>query len=377
MRPDVQVPKRLMVAGGGTGGHVLAGVAVADAWRARFPESQVIFVGAQGGIEEKLVPRAGYPLQLLKLGSLNRVSLVKKLRTVFLLPFSLIRSALFLLAFRPHAVLGVGGYASGPLVLMARFLSAFGLLSAKTAILEQNSIAGMTNRILGRLVDRVFCTFPGMEFQFGGKVLLTGNPVRAAFKPLTPAARDPFTIFIFGGSQGALGINTLVLEALPLFADVKEHLRFIHQTGERDYDRVVEGYKKAGVEARVEKFIHDMASAYAEASLVICRAGSSTLSEIAAVGRAAVLVPFPFASDNHQEKNARVLVDRGAAFLLLQQRSNGMDLARIVRKLYQEPATLSKMEEAVKAFHRPAAAQEIVESFKKDLAPAKELLSGS
>ncbi|MCM2324006.1 MAG: undecaprenyldiphospho-muramoylpentapeptide beta-N-acetylglucosaminyltransferase [Oligoflexia bacterium] len=355
----------LIVAGGGTGGHVLAGVAVADAWRKRQGSAgEVIFVGAQGGIEEKLVPRAGYPLRLLRLGSLNRVSLLTRLRTLCLLPIALLKSAAILLKERPRAVLGVGGYASGPLLLMARVLSVLRLIDARTAILEQNSVPGLTNRILGRLVDRVFCAFPGMEGRFPGKrVIVTGNPVRAAIRPLPAAARAPFTVFVFGGSQGALGINNLVLEALPLFAELKDQLRFIHQTGERDYERVLDGHRQAGISSRVEKFIHDMPAAYAEASLVICRAGSSTLSEIAAVGRAALLIPFPFASDNHQEKNARILAERGAAMLLVQDKATGLDLARIIRRLLQNPADLAKMEAAVKEFYRPDAAQDVVSGF--------------
>lgn len=360
------VTKTLIVAGGGTGGHVLAGVAVADAWRESTGEqATVLFVGAKGGIEEKLVPRAGYPLSLLRLGSLNRVSWMTRFKTLMLLPFSLFKSLWILLSTRPAAVLGVGGYASGPLVLMARVLSFFRLICVKTSILEQNSVPGMTNRILGHLVQRVFCVFPGMDSKFSGnKVVLTGNPIRSAIRPLPSASRNPFTLFIFGGSQGAVGINSLVIEALPLFEDLKDQLRFIHQTGEKDFDRVFEAYRKAGIQARVEKFIFDMPAAYAEASLVISRAGSSTLAEIAAVRRAALLVPFPFASDNHQEKNARIFANEGAAFLLPQQTSNGLDLARIVRKILKDHSIIDQMEKAVSAFYRPDAAKSIVEELR-------------
>lgn len=354
--------RTLIVAGGGTGGHVLAGIAVADEWRARFGASaDVLFVGARGGIEERLVPRAGYRLKLLRLGSFNRVSLARKFKTAVLLPYSLLKSAWILLRARPSAILGVGGYSSGPLVLMARVLSFLKLIKPRTAILEQNSVPGMTNRMLGGLVNRVFCAFPGMESKFSPlKVRVSGNPIRSAFRPLLPAARDPFTVFIFGGSQGAQGINSLVIEALPLLEDIKDKLRLVHQTGERDYDRVCAGYAKANFSGRIEKFIYEMAAAYSDASLVICRSGSSTLSELAAVGRAAVLVPFPFASDNHQEKNARVFSDVGGAFLLLQQGANGLDLARIIRKAYQHPAILDQMEKAAMSFYRPDAASTIV-----------------
>jgi UDP-N-acetylglucosamine--N-acetylmuramyl-(pentapeptide) pyrophosphoryl-undecaprenol N-acetylglucosamine transferase len=360
--PD-ETKRSLMVAGGGTGGHVFAGVAVADAWKARFGDgASVVFVGAQGKIEEKLVPRAGYPLKLLALGSLKRVSLARRLKTTLQLPLSLLRSANFIIQYKPEAVLGVGGYASGPLVLMARLLRFVGLSRARTAILEQNSVPGFTNRILGRFVDIVFCSFPGTETQFGGKpTRITGNPVRNQISRMSAAPRDPFTVFIFGGSQGAYGINSLVLEALPLLQDLKSRLRFIHQTGETDYARVAEGHAKAGSEARVEKFIHEMAQAYAQSSLLICRSGSSTLAEIAAAGRASVLVPLPTAADNHQETNARVFSDAGAAWLLKQGTGAGVQLAQLIRDCVSDASAVGRMEQVVTTFYKPDAAREIVQ----------------
>jgi UDP-N-acetylglucosamine--N-acetylmuramyl-(pentapeptide) pyrophosphoryl-undecaprenol N-acetylglucosamine transferase len=359
-----RVSRSLIIAGGGTGGHVLAGVAVADSWRDAFgKDAQILFVGARGGIEEKLVPRAGYPLELLELGSLNRVSLSRKLKTTFQLPLSLFKSARIILRQKPDAVLGVGGYASGPLVLMARVLGCFGLTSTTTAILEQNSIPGLTNRILGRMVHQVFSAFPGMEKHFDvTKLLVTGNPVRASVVEVGARKAEvvsPFTVFIFGGSQGAKGINTLVLEALPLLKDRLTRLKFVHQTGEADYERVKKGYEEFGVQARVEKFIYDMPEVYSQASLVICRAGSSTLSEIAAVGKASVLVPFPFASDNHQEHNARIFSDAGAAFLLIQSQAKGSDLAQIIRELMENPEKKNKLEHQVRTFFKPDSAGEI------------------
>jgi UDP-N-acetylglucosamine--N-acetylmuramyl-(pentapeptide) pyrophosphoryl-undecaprenol N-acetylglucosamine transferase len=353
-----------MVAGGGTGGHVFAGVAVADAWRARFgPGTPVVFVGAQGRIEEKLVPRAGYPLLLLKLGSLKSVSLGRRLKTFYQLPIALARSAAYILKHQPQAVLGVGGFASGPLVLMARGLRFLGLTRARTAILEQNSVPGFTNRLLGRFVDQVFCSFPGTEKQFLGKqVVITGNPVRGTMSRLKPAARDPFTIFIFGGSQGARGINVMVLDSLPHLGALKSRLRFIHQTGEADFERVLEGHRQAGTNARVEKFIYEMPAAYAESSLLICRAGSSTLAELASVGRAAVLVPLPTASDNHQEKNARVFSDVGAALLLEQGAGGGERLAKLIQQCVADRSQIDRIEQAVTAFCRPDAARDIVET---------------
>ncbi|MGK5081956.1 undecaprenyldiphospho-muramoylpentapeptide beta-N-acetylglucosaminyltransferase [Bdellovibrionota bacterium FG-1] len=354
----------LMVAGGGTGGHVFAGIAIADAWKQNFgSETSIVFVGAEGRIEEKLVPRAGYPLRLLQLGSLKRVGWTRRLKTMVQLPLSLLKSAGWIIRYQPKAVIGVGGFASGPLVLMARILRGLGLAHARTAILEQNSVPGFTNRILGRFVDFVFCSFPGTEKQFrNSRILITGNPVRSVMTRLVSAPRDPFVIFIFGGSQGALGINSLVLEALPLLQDLKHRLRFIHQTGELDYNRVVEGHRQAESQARVEKFIYEMPEAYAQSSLLICRSGSSTLAEIAAVGRAAVLVPLPTAADNHQETNARVFTDARGAFLLKQGPGAGAQLASFIRQAVMDPSQIDRMEQAVIGFYRPDAARMIVET---------------
>lgn len=352
-------PKTLIVAGGGTGGHVLAGVAIADAWKQKHG-GQAFFVGAKGGIEEKLVPRAGYPLELLELGALKRTSLKRRLKTLVQLPLCFVRSASILLSRRPDAIVGVGGYASGPVLLMARLLG--WIWGARVAILEQNAVAGFTNRVLGRFAHRVFLAFPVESSSFSErKVSVTGNPVRNVLKPMPAAPRDPFTIFIFGGSQGAQGINTLVLEALPHLEDLKPRLRFIHQTGEKDHDRVVEGHRAGGTHARVEKFIYDMPTAYAEASLLVCRAGSSTLAEIAAVGRASALVPFPYAADNHQEKNARIFEKAGAARVMVQAQASGAELAGFIREMIENPGAIDGMERAVSEFYRPNAAADITD----------------
>ena len=352
----------LLVAGGGTGGHVLAGVAIAEAWRthhASDPRTKVLYVGARGGLEEKLVPRAGIPLILLRLGSLNQVSLGRKLKTAVQLPWAFLRSAVLLLKERPSAVVGVGGYASGPAVLAAALLG--GLWGCRTAILEQNAIPGLTNRWLGKVVHLVFGAFPGIETYFPrSEVWITGNPVRSHFQPMPPSLAEPFTVFVFGGSQGALGINTLVLQAIERLGPDARGIRWIHQTGERDYERVKAGHERLASGARVEKFIFDMAECYSQASLLVCRAGSSTLAEIAAVGRASVLVPFPLASDNHQEGNARVLVDAGAARLLRQQDAKGEDLAAIIVELRARHETVHAMELAARPFFKPHAALDIV-----------------
>lgn len=358
--PETSAPQGLIVAGGGTGGHVLAGVAIADAWKAEHAQrggSTVDFVGATGGIEVKLVPRAGYPLQLLKVGSLKGVGALKRLRTLFLLPLAFIKSAIILLRIRPRAVIGVGGYASGPLVLMARILQP--LLKARVAVLEQNAVPGLTNRILAKLSDLVFVAFPGVEARFPGKrCIFTGNPVRSTLTRMPSAPRSPFVVFVFGGSQGAMGINSLVIEALKQLEDLKGKIEWIHQTGERDYPRVAAAH--AGWNSRVEKFIYEMPECYRKSSLLICRAGSGTLSEIASIGRASILIPFPQAADDHQTKNAEIFVRGGASILLPQADAQAGDLAAEIRRLIARPGDLSTMEEAAHRLYRSGSAQAIV-----------------
>lgn len=353
---------KLLVAGGGTGGHILAGVAIADVWRDKQgPLAEVLFVGAQGGLEERLVPKAGYRLIGLKIGTLNGVGVKRKMKTLFQLPFAFLHAFWILLRYRPDRVIGVGGYSSGPMVFAAKVFRLLGVLSAKIGILEQNSVMGLTNRILAKVADILFLVFPGMESQFVGKqVRVTGNPIRSSMKPMPSAARDPFTLFIFGGSQGATGINQLVIDALPYLASQGATFRFIHQTGERDFERVRDAYARLAINARVERFIYDMPDVYQQASLLICRSGSSTLAEIAAVGRAAILIPFPGASDQHQEKNALVYSEAGAAVLLNQLNSNGKDLASQVQKLMADSHIIAQMEQNVTRFFKPTAAEDLV-----------------
>lgn len=348
----------LFVTGGGTAGHIYAGLAVADHWRERHPKTDIHFVGARGGMEEKLVPRSPYPLHLLSIGAWNGAPVSKKFKTLLQIPFSFVVAARWLLLFRPRVVLGVGGYASFPLVLAAAALG--WIWDCRVAVLEQNVLPGLTNRILGRAASRVFAAFPGAEKVFGqSKVLLTGNPIRSAMKPLPPAPRKPFTVFVFGGSQGAMGINSLVIESLPELKQLGTGVRWIHQTGERDFERVKNAHVQAGTHSRVEKFIYEMLEAYSQADLLICRAGSSTLAEVAAVGRAAVLVPL-VSRDRHQVFNAELFARSGAAEMKIQSQTSGRELAALIDSLSKSGAKLSEMEAAARQFYRPDAVSRVV-----------------
>jgi UDP-N-acetylglucosamine--N-acetylmuramyl-(pentapeptide) pyrophosphoryl-undecaprenol N-acetylglucosamine transferase len=356
--------KKLLVAGGGTGGHILAGIAIADEWKKQIgPEAQVLFVGAEQGLESRLVPKYGYPLKRLKIGALNRVGMGRKLLTLFQLPFSFLKTLGILISYRPDAVIGVGGYSSGPVVMMARY---FGVLfGTRTSIIEQNSVAGFTNRMLGKHVHRVFCAFAAASRIFdSNKVLVTGNPIRSSLKRLPPSAEKPFTLFIFGGSQGAMGINTLILEALPFLKN--KGIEFIHQTGVSDYERVTAGYLREGITgARIEKFIDDMGACYAKASLVICRAGASSMSELASVGRAAIFIPLPTAADNHQEKNARIFEASHAAVVVPQGSMSGAQFADQILSFQADPQSVHAIELRVGEFYQHDSAFQIVKDLRQ------------
>ncbi|MCM0605014.1 MAG: undecaprenyldiphospho-muramoylpentapeptide beta-N-acetylglucosaminyltransferase [Xanthomonadaceae bacterium] len=350
--------KTLLIAGGGTGGHVLAGIALAQEWLAiHGTGARVQFVGAVGGLEEKLVPKNGFTLDVLNIGALNRVSKLRRFKTIYQLPLALLKSVVLFFKYRPDAVIGVGGYASGPMVLVSALFGK--LFGTRTAILEQNSVAGFTNRILSKFVDRVFLALPIEKTSFSpSKIKITGNPIRNQLAPLASPGFDPFTLFIFGGSQGAMGINTLIIQALPFLKKYK--MKFIHQTGVNDYERVKAAYTEQNLNARVEKFIDQMPECYKESTLIVCRAGSSTLAELAAVGRAAIFVPLPTAADNHQETNAKIFTTHGAGWLLSQTDSNGEKMAALIGGLVENHQYILDASEKVKQFYKPHASRDLI-----------------
>lgn len=354
MKPNLD--KNLIVAGGGTGGHVLAGIAIAQEWKSKFPNSKILFVGAKGGLEETLVPRAGLSLELIGLGSLKGVGITKKMKTILQLPRALWRAWGLIADFEPAAVIGVGGYASGPVVMMARLVS-----KARVAILEQNAVAGLTNRILSHFAHKIFLAFPAGKDQFPEhKTLVTGNPIRQEFSKLPMPTENPPVVFVFGGSQGAMGINTLIIESLPLIKKRGLKINMIHQTGPKDYERVKAAHEHAQSGAQVEKFIYEMKETYAKAALLVCRAGASTLSEVASVGRPSILIPFPQATDNHQELNAQGFVSVGAAVLLKQGQTTAEQFVEVLSNLLDSPRKLAEMAEKSSQLFTKDAARNVI-----------------
>jgi UDP-N-acetylglucosamine--N-acetylmuramyl-(pentapeptide) pyrophosphoryl-undecaprenol N-acetylglucosamine transferase len=357
---------RLLIAGGGTGGHLYPGMAVAEEVVRR--GGQVLFVGTSRGLEARAVPAAGYALELLEVSGLKRVGLAATLRGLFRLPKAFFRSLSILRQFRPDVVLGVGGYASGPMVLAAA------LWRYPTAIQEQNSVPGITNRILSRLVRVVMVAFDeARRFFPAGQIATIGNPVRSKLVATLTAGADGGEqgasprILVVGGSQGARAVNDLVLAAVEVLAKNGSLPAMVHQAGPSDEERCSERYRALGVVDRVEvrPFIDDMATEYRRASLVVARAGALTLAELAIAGRPAILIPLPTAADDHQSKNAAHFAEVGAAFVLNQRTVTGAELAQLLRDLLADADRRQAMAAAMRCLARPRAAAEIVDRLER------------
>ena len=354
---------RLLVAGGGTGGHLFPGLALAEEVKTRHPRNDVLFVGSARGIEAREVPKAGFPLQLIDVGPLKRMGLFGFLKGFFRLPRSLVQSLNILRKFDPDVVVGVGGYSSGPVVMAAW------MLRIPTAVQEQNALPGFTNRTLGNLVDAVFVAFPEAQAKFPpGRTHLIGNPIRRAFLDNylhTKVPGERLSLLITGGSQGAHVLNLRVVEALEeLAGELGPRLSVVHQTGVKDLEEITKRYealRATGLQFQVQPFIDDMARAYAEADLLVCRAGATTIAELTVCKKPAILIPFPFAADDHQTVNAQSMVQAGAALLLPEKELTGATLAAELRALTQDREKLKKMSRASGVLGRPEAAREIAD----------------
>jgi UDP-N-acetylglucosamine--N-acetylmuramyl-(pentapeptide) pyrophosphoryl-undecaprenol N-acetylglucosamine transferase len=353
---------RLMIAGGGTGGHLFPGVALAEELRARQPDAAVRFVGTRRGIEARVLPDLGWDLSMIEVSGLKTVGAVGALRGLARLPRALWQARRIVREFRPDAVIGVGGYASGPVVLMAR------LAGVPTAICEQNSIPGLTNKILGKLVRAVFVSFDGSRRFFrAGKTVVSGNPVRRGMvqkllgaRPAPADAAATVHVLVSGGSLGAVAVNALAADALIALSRAAP-LAIVHQTGDKGLDDTRKRYADAGVAAECHAFIVDMAAEYARADLIIGRAGATTVAELAITGVPAVFIPYPFAADNHQELNARAMADAGAALMFRQSELTAEALADALRPLIADPARRAEMGGKMKALARPAAAAAVID----------------
>ena len=350
---------RVIIAGGGTGGHLFPGVAIAMELAERNRAADIRFVIGRRRMESEILTRLGIHQQSIHVEGIKGRGWKKGITVMMKLPYSFYQSLSILKRFAPHLVIGVGGYSAGPVCLAARFMG------IPTAIHEQNSFPGLTNRLLCRIVDRVFVSFEESKQHFpGGKLYLTGNPVR---QELLDAKKDPkkredrFTILVVGGSLGARAINRAFVAALEILKGKGKDPLIIHQSGETDYAHVAAEYEQRGLEAEVMPFIEDMAEAYNRADVVVSRAGATTVSELAALGKPAILVPYPFAANRHQETNALMLVKVGGAEMILEQDLGGESLAELLMKYMDERNVLKEMGKQAAKVGRHDAAKVIVD----------------
>jgi len=350
---------RILIAGGGTGGHLFPAIAVAEELSSSHPEIRLAFVGTARGLEARVIPLTMWELITMSVPSFKGMGLMFKIKTVLSMPYVLLQAVSIIMKHKPSLVIGVGGYSAGPITLMAA------LMLIPTVAMEQNAIPGITNRILGRFVKKVFVMFEGSAKYFPKKkVMVLGNPVRkkiidvAAHKPVN---RRGFTLLIFGGSQGARSINQKMVEALNYLTEEKDDLTIIHQIGRaEDVERFSAIYKAKGFRAEVYHFIEDMGKAYSSADLVLCRSGATSVAELSVAGKPSMFIPFPYAADNHQEANAKELVDVGGAVMLLDKEVTGELLAEKIKDLLGDPLKLDAMSQAMKRFGKPDAAKNIV-----------------
>jgi UDP-N-acetylglucosamine--N-acetylmuramyl-(pentapeptide) pyrophosphoryl-undecaprenol N-acetylglucosamine transferase len=351
----------VLIAGGGTGGHLYPGIAVARELMARAPDARITFVGTAAGIEARVIPQEGFALDVIRSAGLKGKSAQSLARGLALLPVSAADAWQVITCRQPSVVVGVGGYSSGPVVLLSA------LRGIPTLLMEQNAIPGLTNRLLAPFVDAAAVTYEETQRFFGSKTVVSGNPVRGEFfqeegahghdDPPPGAAR----VLVFGGSQGAHAINVAMVEAAARLAAATPRVAITHQTGERDLEMVRGGYRRAGIEARVEPFLFTMDREMKAAHVVICRAGATTLAELTASGKAAILVPLPTATDDHQRSNARALAAQGAAVMVEQRELSGDRLAAEILMLAGDEARRRQMGAAARRLARPDAARVIVE----------------
>lgn len=357
---------KVMIAAGGTGGHIYPGIAVANEIMRRDPSSEVLFVGTTRGLETRIVPENGFQLALIHSAALKSVGIKGTIRGLMTLPRSFVEARRLLREFRPSAVVGAGGYVSGPVLMIAV------IMGIPTLVMDSNALPGFTNRRLAKFVDRAALTFNEALPYFGKKGIVTGNPVRKEFFEVKPRQRTEGTtsVLIFGGSQGARAINNAMIAALDNLNGTRESMHVVHQTGEADFEKVRAAYREHGWEsADVRPYISDMMAEFEKADILICRAGATTCAEIAAAGKAAIMIPLPTAADDHQRKNAEAMQNAGAVKMLVQDQLTPETLAATLRELADSPETIASMETAARKLAREDAAEatvNIIEELARD-----------
>lgn len=353
---------KLLIAGGGTGGHLFPGIAVAEEFLARDKRNEVLFVGTWKGIEARVLPKTGYRLECITAAGIRGKGSLARAKGLAKFLYGYAQSRKILKEFSPDLVLGVGGYASAPALMAARGMQ------IPRFIHEQNAIPGFTNRMLAKVADKIFISLEESRTYFPeDKTLLTGNPLRRQILQQVALAEprergdDAFHLLVFGGSAGAHRINLTMGEALPFLKEMKERLRITHQTGENDLEDVTDAYEEQGFAADVVAFIDSMADAYRWADLIVCRAGATTIAEVTACGKPCIFIPYPHAVDDHQRRNAESLLKRGAGFVIIEQELSGKVLAQAIRDLMDDQARLKAVGEAAQGLARLDAAQAIVD----------------
>lgn len=352
---------KVLIAAGGTGGHIYPGIAVAREILRRDASSEVHFVGTVRGLETRIVPENGFRLSLINSAGLKNVGLAGKIRGLTVLPKSFLEARKLLKDFRPDVVVGAGGYVSGPVMMMAS------IMGFPTLVMDSNALPGFTNRRLARFIDKAALTFDEALPFFGKKGVVTGNPVRKEFFDIEPRAiGDQVNLLIFGGSQGARAINIAMIESLKGLQAYREKLSVVHQTGESDFENVAAGYLESGWdEADIRRYIPDMVAEFEKTDLIICRAGATTCAEVAAAGKAAIMVPLPTAADDHQRKNAEAFENASAAKMLLQKDLSGEVLAAGIIAFINDPERISAMGASARKLAKRDAAQATVDLIEK------------
>ncbi|GIU82925.1 MAG: UDP-N-acetylglucosamine--N-acetylmuramyl-(pentapeptide) pyrophosphoryl-undecaprenol N-acetylglucosamine transferase [Pyrinomonadaceae bacterium] len=345
---------KVLIAAGGTGGHIYPGIAVAR--EIQRCGGIIRFVGTRRGLEARIVPENGFEISFIESLGLKSVGFWGKLKGILVLPKSFLQAWRLLREFKPDVVVGAGGYVSGPVLMMAY------LMGFPTLVIEQNALPGFTNRVLAWFVKKAALTFEEATLYFGKKAVVTGNPVRREFFEIKPKSRDKdlISVLIFGGSQGARAINDAVIEALPYLEKYQDKLKLTHQTGEKDYERVLQAYQATGWKNyEIFRYIQDMPKFFAEHDLIVSRAGATTCAELAAAGKASIMIPLPTAADDHQRKNAEAFQRAGATQMILQKDLSGKVLAEKIIELADSPQKITEMEKAVKRFAKPDAAEAV------------------